>query len=46
MGGLGMWANLRLAFVKYTVKASRRTSDSTINAQVTDKNRLNIVKDD
>lgn len=46
MGGLGMWANLRLASVKYTVKPSRRTSDSTINAQVTDKNRLNIVKDD
>ena len=46
IGGLGMWANLRLAFVKYTEKPSRRTSDSTIKAPVTYKNTFNILQGD
>lgn len=39
-----MWANLLLAFDKYTAKLNRRSSDSTIRAPATYKNRLNIVQ--
>ena len=46
IGGLGMWANLRLSFVTYTAKPSRRTTDSTIKAPITYKNTLNILQGD